>query len=34
MLYLKYLDDLEQERADRAELSGKPNSYVIDEKFR
>ena len=34
MLFLKYLDDLEQERADRAELAGKAYSYVIDEKYR
>ena len=26
MLFLKYLDDLEQERADRAELAGKAYS--------
>lgn len=34
MLFLKYLDDLEQERAARAELAGKAYSYVIDKKYR
>ncbi len=34
MLFLKYLDDLEQERADKAELAGKSYTYVIDEKLR
>jgi len=34
MLFLKYLDDLEQTRAMEAELVGKDYSYVIDEKFR
>ena len=31
MLFLKYLDDLEHERAQEAELLGKPYSFVIDE---
>ena len=30
ILFLKYLDDLEQERALTAELHGKPYSYIID----
>jgi type I restriction enzyme M protein len=30
MLFLKYLDDLEQERAMEAELEGKQYSYIID----
>ena len=34
MLFLKYLDDLEQTRAMEAELVGKDYSYVIDEQFR
>lgn len=34
MLFLKYLDDLEQTRAMEAELVGKDYSYVIEEKFR
>src|SRR5271167_4985394 len=31
MLFLKYLDDLEQERALKAELQGKPYEFIIDE---
>jgi type I restriction enzyme M protein len=34
MLFLKYLDDLEQERAMEAELEGKPYSYIIDPDHR
>lgn len=34
MLFLKYLDDLEQERAMEAELVGKPYEYLIDEDHR
>jgi type I restriction enzyme M protein len=34
MLFLKYLDDLEQERALKAELAGKSYEYIIDEKHR
>lgn len=34
ILFLKYLDDLEAERATRAELEGKPYSYIIDEAHR
>ncbi len=34
MLFLKYLDDLEQERAMEAELVGKPYEFIIDEKHR
>lgn len=34
MLFLKYLDDLEQEKAMEAELLGKPYSYIIDESYR
>lgn len=34
MLFLKYLDDLEQERAMQAELLGKPYSFIIDDNYR
>ncbi len=34
MLFLKYLEDLEHERAQEAELVGKPYSYVIDAPYR
>jgi type I restriction enzyme M protein len=34
MLFLKYLDDLEHERALKAELQGKPYEFVIDKKHR
>ncbi|GAB1409335.1 N-6 DNA methylase [Desulfovibrionales bacterium] len=34
MLFLKYLDDLEVQRAMEAELLGKPYAHIIDAKFR
>ncbi len=34
MLFLRYLDDLEAERAMQAELAGKPYEYLIDEPHR
>jgi type I restriction enzyme M protein len=34
LLFLKYLDDLEQDRADHAALSGKPYARIIDEDYR
>ncbi|MDZ7662530.1 MAG: N-6 DNA methylase [Thiohalophilus sp.] len=34
MLFLKYLDDLERERAMEAELRGKSYDFIIDEDFR
>jgi len=34
VLFLKYLDDLEREKAMQAELVGKPYNYIIDEKYR
>ncbi|MEX0828114.1 MAG: N-6 DNA methylase, partial [Haliea sp.] len=34
MLFLKYLDDLEHERALEAELVGKPYDFIIDEEYR
>ncbi len=33
LLFLKYLDDLERERAMEAELVGKTYSFIIDEKY-
>lgn len=32
ILFLKYLDDLERDRAVKAELEGKPYSHIIDKK--
>lgn len=34
MLFLKYLDDLEHEKAMQAELKGNPYEYIIDEDHR
>jgi type I restriction enzyme M protein len=34
LLFLKYLDDLEQERALEAELAGKSYEFIIDEAHR
>jgi hypothetical protein len=34
LLFLKYLDDLEQEKAMEAELRGKSYEYIIDEPYR
>lgn len=34
MLFLKYLDDLEYERAQEAELMGRSYSFVIDQPYR
>ncbi len=34
MLFLKYLDDLEQERAQKAELTGKRYEFLIDKPYR
>lgn len=34
MLFLKYLDDLEVERAQKAELTGKRYDYLIDKPYR
>ncbi|MDZ7717025.1 MAG: type I restriction-modification system subunit M N-terminal domain-containing protein [Balneolaceae bacterium] len=34
VLFLKYLDDLEQEKADEAELQGEEYEYILDEKYR
>ena len=34
ILFLRYLDDLERDKADQAELEGKPYSYILEERFR
>jgi type I restriction enzyme M protein len=34
MLFLKYLDDLEQEKAMSADLLGKPYAFIIDKLHR
>ncbi|MES2650051.1 MAG: N-6 DNA methylase [Bacteroidota bacterium] len=34
VMFLRYLDELEQDKADEAELNGKQYKYIIDEKFR
>ena len=34
MLFLKYLDDLEEERALEAELNGRSYGFIIEERFR
>src|SRR3954467_14914520 len=34
MLFLKYLDDLEQEKALSAELTGKPYAFIINKPHR
>src|SRR5271167_682041 len=34
MLFLKYLDDLETERALKAELQGKPYEFILDKAYR
>jgi len=34
IMFLRYLDELEKDKADTAELEGKEYSYIIDEEFR
>lgn len=34
MLFLKYLDDLEEERSLEAQLAGKPYNFIIEDGFR
>ena len=34
LLFLKYLDVLEQDRADEAKLDGKKYTYILDKQFR
>ena len=34
VLFLRYLDQLEKERKDEAELEGKDYTYILDEEYR
>src|SRR5580693_8220677 len=34
LLFLKYLDDLENDKADEAALHGKPNAFIRDAPYR
>ena len=34
VLFLRYLDELEQEKADEAALRGQPYTYILDEEYR
>ncbi|MEI8237687.1 MAG: type I restriction-modification system subunit M N-terminal domain-containing protein [Methylococcaceae bacterium] len=34
LLFLKYLDGLEQDKADEAALEGKPYNFIFDEPYR
>ena len=34
VMFLRYLDELERDKADEAELSGKDYTYIIDEEYR
>lgn len=34
IMFLRYLDELEQEKADRAELKGEEYTYILDEEYR
>ncbi len=34
IMFLRYLDELELDKADTAELEGREYSYILDEKFR
>ena len=34
LLFLKYLDGLEQDKADEAALEGKPYNFILDEPYR
>ena len=34
VLFLRYLDELERDKADEAELKGEEYSYILDEKYR
>lgn len=34
VMFLRYLDELEQDKADHAELSGETYSYILDDEFR
>ena len=34
LLFLKYLDELEQDKATEAELAARPYSFILDEAYR
>ncbi len=34
VMFLRYLDELEQDKADQAELEGKEYTYILDEEYR
>ena len=34
VLFLRYLDELEQDKADQAELKGEEYTYILDEAYR
>ncbi len=34
LLFLKYLDDLEKDKADEAALHGKPYTFILDAPYR
>ena len=34
LLFLKYLDNLEEDKAMEAALEGRPSTYILDEPFR
>lgn len=34
VMFLRYLDELEKEKADEAELRGKPYHYISEEQYR
>ncbi len=34
IMFLRYLDELEQDKADEAALHGKPYNYILDEEYR
>ena len=34
ILFLKYLDDLEKDRSDEAELKGETYKFILDDEFR
>lgn len=34
LLFLKYLDSLEEDRATQAKLDGKPHTYILDKQYR
>lgn len=34
IMFLRYLDELENEKSDKAELEGKDYTYILNEEFR